>query len=58
MGMFGGGATSSGSGAMPTLIASGATYTIAADTQVLEAIYCDVQGTLDIAGTLVQVRVS
>lgn len=47
-----------GSTAMPTLIASGATYTVAADTQVLQAIYCDVVGTLDIKGTLVQVQVS
>lgn len=44
--------TASGSAAAPTLIASGASFTVAEDTQVPTFSRCQVKGTLKIAGTL------
>lgn len=43
-------------GAVPTLIASGDTYTVAADTQILWADDIDIEGTLDVSGSFIEVN--
>jgi hypothetical protein len=42
--------------AVPTLIASGDTYTVAANTQVLWSEDIDIEGTLDVVGAFVEVN--
>ena len=58
MGYSGGGTTGGGGGAAmtPTKVASGDTFTVPADTQVLMAETIELDGDMDIDGVLVEVN--